>query len=56
MGQGDLVEHNKVVPTPLMGEDFDIAAFHDQAAKSGSMPMTVLEQVIDDWVVEQQVD
>lgn len=36
-----------------LGQDFDIAAFHDQVLQNGAMPMAVLEQVIDDWIVEQ---
>lgn len=39
-----------------LGENFDLAAFHDQILKNGSMPMAVLERVIDDWLTEQQLD
>lgn len=39
-----------------LGDDFDIAAFHDQVLKNGSMPMAVLSTVIDDWIAGQQLD
>ena len=39
-----------------LGENFDLAAFHDQILKNGSMPMAVLERVIDDWLAGQQLD
>lgn len=34
-----------------LGKRFDIRAFHDAGLLSGSMPLTVLEQVIDDYIV-----
>ncbi len=37
-----------------LGDEFDLAAFHDQVLKNGSMPMAVLERVIDDWIAGQQ--
>lgn len=30
--------------------DFDIREFHNQVLKNGSMPLAILEQVIDDWI------
>ncbi|KAA9134181.1 DUF885 domain-containing protein [Marinihelvus fidelis] len=37
-----------------LGDDFSIAEYHDQVLKNGSMPMVVLEQVIDDWIASKQ--
>ena len=37
-----------------LGEDFDIKAFHDQVLGNGALPLTILEQVIDDWIAETQ--
>lgn len=34
-----------------LGKRFDIRAFHDAGLLSGAMPLTVLEQVIDDYIV-----
>ncbi len=33
-----------------MGAKFDVRAFHEQVLKSGSVPMAVLEQKIEDWI------
>ncbi len=33
-----------------LGDDFDLADFHDQVLKNGAMPMAVLEGVIDEWI------
>ena len=36
-----------------LGEDFDIRAFHDQVLGQGSLPLTVLETHIDEWIAGQ---
>ncbi|MDT9600686.1 DUF885 domain-containing protein [Sphingosinicella rhizophila] len=33
-----------------LGDRFDIKGFHDTALAAGAVPLTVLDQVIDDWV------
>jgi uncharacterized protein (DUF885 family) len=33
-----------------LGERFDIREFHDQVLKNGSMPLAILERVIDDYI------
>ena len=37
-----------------LGENFDIKAFHDQVLGNGALPLTLLEEVIDDWIAENQ--
>jgi uncharacterized protein (DUF885 family) len=37
-----------------LGDKFDIRAFHDVVLKNGSMPLTVLEGVVEDWVATQK--
>jgi len=37
-----------------LGEDFDIKAFHDQILGNGALPLTLLEQVVDDWIAESR--
>ncbi len=37
-----------------LGDDFDLAAFHDLVLLEGAMPMSVLEQRVDNWVSESR--
>ena len=37
-----------------LGPDFDIRAFHDVVVGNGSVPISVLEQMVDDWIADQQ--
>ncbi|MCL1051967.1 DUF885 domain-containing protein [Shewanella abyssi] len=37
-----------------LGENFDIRAFHDAVLANGSVPMTILEQQINDFIKQQQ--
>ncbi|WP_394132593.1 DUF885 domain-containing protein [Shewanella maritima] len=37
-----------------LGEKFDIRAFHDAVLENGSVPMSILEQIIDDFIAEQK--
>ena len=37
-----------------LGPKFDIKAFNDTVIASGSLPLSVLEQRIKDWVAEQK--
>lgn len=37
-----------------LGDKFDLKAFHDQVLTSGSLPMAVMEQKIDRWIVANQ--
>ncbi len=33
-----------------LGEAFDIRDFHDQILGNGALPLTLLEQVVDEWI------
>jgi uncharacterized protein (DUF885 family) len=37
-----------------LGAKFDIRSFHDTVIGQGSLPMAVLEDVINDWIITQQ--
>jgi uncharacterized protein (DUF885 family) len=36
-----------------LGPKFDIRAFHDRVLSRGAVPLDLLEQDIDHWIVEQ---
>jgi uncharacterized protein (DUF885 family) len=37
-----------------LGENFDLRDFHDQILKRGSMPLSMLDKVITQYIKEQQ--
>jgi uncharacterized protein (DUF885 family) len=37
-----------------LGDKFDIREFHDAVLENGSMPLTVLEQVVDNWIATRK--
>ncbi|MEP1229156.1 MAG: DUF885 domain-containing protein [Litorimonas sp.] len=39
-----------------LGENFNIAEFHDVILANGSMPLEILEQLVDDWIDTQETD
>jgi uncharacterized protein (DUF885 family) len=36
-----------------LGEDFDLSEFHAVILENGSMPLDVLQTVIEDWIEQQ---
>ena len=39
-----------------LGEDFNIAEFHDVILANGSVPLEILEQLVDDWIAKKETD
>ena len=37
-----------------LGDKFDIREFHDTVLRQGSIPLTVLERTVDEWIAEQK--
>jgi len=37
-----------------LGDAFDIRKFHDVVLKQGSLPMTLLERVVEDWIAREE--
>lgn len=37
-----------------LGDAFDVRQFHDEVLRNGSLPLTILEKVMDDWIQRQQ--
>jgi uncharacterized protein (DUF885 family) len=54
MGEIKIRELRAKAETQL-GAKFDIRSFHDTVIGQGSLPMAVLEDVIDDWIIIQKV-
>ena len=38
-----------------LGAKFDVRKFHDLVLQGGSMPLSVLEEVVKDWLDQQQL-
>ncbi len=37
-----------------LGENFSLPEFHDQILGNGALPLTLLEQIVDDWIERKQ--
>ncbi|MTW09089.1 DUF885 family protein [Pseudoduganella eburnea] len=37
-----------------LGDRFDLKQFHNEVLSHGALPMTVLDQVVDDWIAKQK--
>ncbi len=37
-----------------LGDDFDIREFHDVILRDGGLPLTILEEIVVDWIAEKQ--
>lgn len=39
-----------------LGDDFDVRAFHDELLGAGALPLDLLEQRMDDWILSVEAD
>jgi uncharacterized protein (DUF885 family) len=53
IGMTKLLELRERAETAL-GEDFDIREFHNVVLTNGALPLTILEDLIDGWIADQQ--
>ena len=37
-----------------LGDRFDVRSFHDTVLMQGSIPLTILERTVDQWIAEQK--
>jgi len=37
-----------------LGDKFNIKAFHNTVLETGNVPLSVLEKVVDEWIVNQK--
>jgi len=49
LGQLKLLEMRQLASNQL-GDAFDIRAFHDKVLSNGSVPLSVLEQIVNEWI------
>jgi uncharacterized protein (DUF885 family) len=55
IGQLKILELRKKASEAL-GNDFNIASFHDEVLKYGCLPLDVLEAIISEWITRQKKD
>ena len=52
-GQLAMLRMREYAETTL-GDDFDLRAFHEVMLENGAMPLGILENLVEEWVAEQQ--
>ncbi|MFC2078046.1 DUF885 family protein, partial [Candidatus Bipolaricaulota bacterium] len=53
VGMHEILELREMARSAL-GDDFDLAAFHDVILGNGIVPLTFLRDLVDEWMVEEQ--
>jgi uncharacterized protein (DUF885 family) len=55
IGQLKILELRKKA-ADVLGDQFDLALFHDEVLKYGCLPLDVLESIIDNWIEERKAN
>lgn len=53
IGQLKILELRKKA-TDALGEQFNLALFHDEVLKYGCLPLDILEEIVDQWIEKQK--
>ena len=55
IGQLKILELRKKA-TEILGDQFDLALFHDEVLKYGCLPLDILENIINNWIEKQKAN
>jgi len=48
------IQELRATAEETLGENFDVAQFHDVILANGSVPLSILEELVDEWIADTQ--